>query len=302
MNDLGIRLKHALKNGCAAHGYLITASDLDRATELARSCAAILLLNTEQTEHLPFCADYFELDGNVKIDEIRSLRSEVYVRTFEGRNRVVLIKNAHLMNDNSVNAMLKMLEEPPNGTYFLLTGIEQKILPTIRSRCHIVRLGSDSLSEIENELISRGATDTEAKLFAKQSMLSMKRAIALYEQADFRELRKNALDAMLAMLDGKLPFKWVKKLGKNREYAMESVEFMFGLCHDILRLMNGLVADINTDMNFDHPSFKMLTNSRVGKILGCLVEANVRLSTNASPALALDNLVVSVTQGAKQKS
>lgn len=302
MNDIGNRLKYALKNGYAAHAYLIVAPDLDRASELARSCAAILLMHTEQTEHLPFCADYFELNGSVKIDELRSIRSEVYVRTFEGKNRVVLIKNAHLMNDNSVNAMLKMLEEPPEGTFFLLTGIEQRILPTIRSRCHIVRLGSDSLSSIETELIARGANEIEAKAFAMQSIQNTKRAIALYEQEAFRELRKSSINAMLAMLDGKMPFKWVKTIGKNREYAVECIEFMFGICHDILRLTNGLAIDINTDFDSELRSFKSMSSQQINGILSSLVEASVRLSTNASPSLTLDALIVSITCCAKQRS
>lgn len=75
-----------------------------------------------------------------------------------------------MMNDSAVNAMLKMLEEPPEGTFFLLTGIEQRILPTIRSRCQIVRLGTASAAEIGAELIRLGAAKSEAQRFAAQSM------------------------------------------------------------------------------------------------------------------------------------
>ena len=144
------------------HGYLVTSADCDETApegepsstaELLRQCAALLLFGSEKTEMLEFSPDFYELNGGAKVEQMRMIRQELSKKAFGGNNRVVVITDAHMMNDSAVNAMLKMLEEPPEGTFFLLTGIEQRILPTIRSRCQIVRLGTASAAEIGAEAL-----------------------------------------------------------------------------------------------------------------------------------------------------
>lgn len=169
-NSLSEQFLNTLASGKAMHGYLITASDTDRASDLARRGAAQLLFGTDNTVALKLHPDYFELDGSIKIDELRTVRTELYKQTYAGKNRAVIICNVHLMNDNAINAMLKMLEEPPDGTYFLLTGIEQRILPTIRSRCHIIRIGTESVDEVYAALRKNGASELDAWKYARMGL------------------------------------------------------------------------------------------------------------------------------------
>ena len=157
INENVQKLKNTIRAGRAMHGYLVTSADCDETApegepsstaELLRQCAALLLFGSEKTEMLEFSPDFYELNGGAKVEQMRMIRQELSKKAFGGNNRVVVITDAHMMNDSAVNAMLKMLEEPPEGTFFLLTGIEQRILPTIRSRCQIVRLGTASAAEI----------------------------------------------------------------------------------------------------------------------------------------------------------
>lgn len=182
INENVQKLKNTIRAGRAMHGYLVTSADCDETApegepsstaELLRQCAALLLFGSEKTEMLEFSPDFYELNGGAKVEQMRMIRQELSKKAFGGNNRVVVITDAHMMNDSAVNAMLKMLEEPPEGTFFLLTGIEQRILPTIRSRCQIVRLGTASAAEIGAELIRLGAAKSEAQRFAAQSMGSL---------------------------------------------------------------------------------------------------------------------------------
>lgn len=75
----------------------------------------------------------------IKIEQIRALDSFLSVGTHRQGLRIVVIYPAEAMNRNTANAILKSLEEPPSNTLFLLVSSEQnKLLPTIRSRCQVV--------------------------------------------------------------------------------------------------------------------------------------------------------------------
>ncbi len=74
--------------------------------------------------------------GEIKIAAIRELISKAHETSMDGRGRVVIIKNANNLNRSSANALLKILEEPPNGLLFVLTASTVGDLPaTIVSRC-----------------------------------------------------------------------------------------------------------------------------------------------------------------------
>ena len=78
----------------------------------------------------------------LKIDQVRQLVQELQGSPFEGRARAVVIDDAHLMTEQAQNALLKSLEEPPATSHvFLVTAAPQALLPTIRSRCQLLRLG-----------------------------------------------------------------------------------------------------------------------------------------------------------------
>ena len=64
---------------------------------------------------LEFSPDFYELNGGAKVEQMRMIRQELSKKAFGGNNRVVVITDAHMMNDSAVNAMLKMLEEPPGA-------------------------------------------------------------------------------------------------------------------------------------------------------------------------------------------
>ena len=80
-------------------------------------------------------------DGTVKVDDVRALRADLFVRPFDGQYKINIIAHAHTMNAAAQNALLTVLEEPPPyAFFFLLTGNAQALLPTVRSRCALVRM------------------------------------------------------------------------------------------------------------------------------------------------------------------
>ena len=72
---------------------------------------------------------------NIEIDQIRELIGFCNKSSFNDKPRFVIIDDIEYLNLNSSNALLKILEEPNNGIYFILINNSSKILSTIKSRC-----------------------------------------------------------------------------------------------------------------------------------------------------------------------
>jgi DNA polymerase-3 subunit delta' len=97
---------------------------------------------------------------SIPVDEIRALQRRLTTRPTLGSRRAIIIDPADDLETSAVNALLKSLEEPPAGTYFLLvTHRLGRLLPTIRSRCRILRFAP----------LSDGAVDSILKAQAPQA-------------------------------------------------------------------------------------------------------------------------------------
>jgi len=98
---------------------------------------------------------------------VRHLVRELSLLPAEAAFRVAIVESAHRMNEDAQNALLRTLEEPPPGTVIVLCADdEDRLLPTIRSRCLRIRLGPVGTPAIEDLLASRGIADapTAARL------------------------------------------------------------------------------------------------------------------------------------------
>ena len=91
----------------------------------------------------------YEVKRNVTVDQIRAMQQRLTTRPTLGERRAIIIDPADDMEKSAVNALLKSLEEPPQGTHFLLIAHQPgRLLPTIRSRCRVLRfapLDADAL-------------------------------------------------------------------------------------------------------------------------------------------------------------
>jgi DNA polymerase III subunit delta' len=92
----------------------------------------------------------YETKRNITIEQIRAMQQRLTTRPTLGERRAVIIEPADDMERSAVNALLKSLEEPPVGTYFLLIAHQPgRLLPTIRSRCRILRFAELSGEELD---------------------------------------------------------------------------------------------------------------------------------------------------------
>ena len=92
--------------------------------------------------------------ASIKIDAVRDVLDRTSFRPFEGRRRVVIIRDADALEPQAQNALLKSLEEPPPSTVFLLTtAVPGVLLPTVRSRCMRLAFGRLTEREVSEVLV-----------------------------------------------------------------------------------------------------------------------------------------------------
>jgi DNA polymerase-3 subunit delta' len=103
----------------------------------------------------------------IRVDEMRWLIERLQRTSGRGRGKLALVHPAQALNEVAANALLKTLEEPPEGTTLILTVSDPaRLLPTVRSRCQIRRLPRPSAAEVLPWLRERGVARPEVLLAA----------------------------------------------------------------------------------------------------------------------------------------
>lgn len=126
--------------------------------------------------------DNKKLKTVITVDEVRGLKGFFHMSAGNGR-RVVIVDSADEMNPSAANALLKELEEPPEGAVlFLISHRPSGLLPTIRSRCRTLRFNPLGDADLASALMQAGAEPPEGVALATLAQGSVGEAIALAEQ------------------------------------------------------------------------------------------------------------------------
>ena len=136
----------------------------------------------------------------LRVEQMRQIEKEANFRPFEGKARVFLIDEADKLNDASANALLKVLEEPPRTSHLILiTARPAMLLPTILSRCQMIRFSPLTPEEIESHLLKNKLVDAKtARLRARAAGGSMGRALS-GDLVTFTSQRKAMLKVLNAL-------------------------------------------------------------------------------------------------------
>ncbi|MCP5106228.1 MAG: hypothetical protein GY950_22770, partial [bacterium] len=179
-----------------------------------------------------------------KKEQILFLVEDNRRRPLKGKKKIYILDDAHHMNPNSANAFLKVLEEPaPDNVFILLTSNLNGLLPTIKSRCQILKFSPLSRKEIKEYLISRGDDPDTAQLKAYLSQSNMESVLTV----DFDEYMKKRAK-ILAVLTALVQNRGVEailmelfNLSRSREkfvvYFRELVNLLALMLRDIMVLL-----------------------------------------------------------------
>jgi DNA polymerase III subunit gamma/tau len=197
-------LQNALQSKRIHHAYLFTGTRGVGKTSLARLFAKCLNCQIEITakpcEQCPACqalntnrfTDLIEVDAasRTKVEDTRELLADVHYTPSQGRYKIYLIDEVHMLSSHSFNALLKTLEEPPPHVVFLLATTDPQRLPaTILSRCLLFHLKAFSSETISSHLANILKSENVAyelnalQILAQASRGSLRDSLSLLDQA-----------------------------------------------------------------------------------------------------------------------
>lgn len=155
--------------------------------------------------------------NQIKISSIRDIRKFLSMDYGDVKFRIILISGAHLMNEEAQNALLKNLEEPPEGVIFILaTPFPGQLRETIRSRCWTINFQTLKTSEIEDILVSHfriesnqarsvapfsNGSITEAMNLLQHDMVKLKEKTILILRYSFGKRYHSALEEFRSVID-----------------------------------------------------------------------------------------------------
>ena len=197
-------------------------------------------------------------NGSITIDQIRTLVDQAGYRPFEGRRRVMIVDRADQLGAPAQNALLKILEEPPASSQFLLISARpHMLLDTVRSRCPQLRFGQVDVDAIVGLLtFHRGCDEAIARPAAASAGGSVGRAleVASGELTAARDAAVSLLDTVSAEPDPRARLGGAKALvagaGTRRTPAAERDELRRRLraLASLLRDMEVLAAGANAPL------------------------------------------------------
>lgn len=193
--------------------------------------------------------------GILKVDQIREVRKTLTYKPYQSKYRVALFLRFHEANDNAANALLKTLEEAPSYAVLILTADNpEQLLPTIVSRCEVLRLRPLSIAEVQRGLESRGIEERRAKLIAHISSGRFGYALRLTEDDALLDKREERLNDLLTLLPASRveKFKYADQLSKDKDAMRQTILFWLAYWRDVmLRTAQAASPLVNVDRNVE---------------------------------------------------
>jgi DNA polymerase-3 subunit delta' len=317
------RLRHDLAQGRVRHAYLITGPDGIGKRTLALQLAAALLCDAptggEACGHCRSCMlsgrevhpDLLKIVpeisgkrirvGKVKIEAVRQLIYDVSLKPVEARRRVACLIDFDAANDQSQNALLKTLEEPPGNVVVIVTAESaDTLLPTIRSRCEVLDLRPLPATEVREALVTAHGIEAErAELLARISGGRPGTALRLAQDTETLADRQTTLALVRPLVSGGRVARFAAAERLAREGTVDEIQATLQLWasfwRDVLLAMTD--ADLprtNLDFQDDIEAIARAVPPAAGRrALQALTRTSELLGRNVNARLAIEVMLLS---------
>jgi DNA polymerase-3 subunit delta' len=252
----------------------------------------------EAMHHADLTVVQAEAEGGIlKVDQIRESRKLLSLKPYQSKYRVALFLRFHEANDNAANALLKTLEEAPSYAVLILTAdTPEQLLPTIVSRCEVLRLRPLSTLEVQKDLESANIESGRARLIAHIAAGRPGYARRLAQDEALLQHREERLNDLLALLSASRveKFKYAEQLSKDKNIMRQALLFWLSYWRDVmLRTANATTPLVNIDRNMEIEELAgALDFSTARKTVETLELALAQLEKNVNPRLLAEVLLL----------
>jgi DNA polymerase III subunit delta' len=305
-------LKAALESGKISHAYIFSGPDgvgkRIAAMNFAKALNCDNVKSGEGCDQCPSCKkidsakhpDIYILSpeedgGSIKIEDVRAVIKDVYLKPFEAKRKVYIIEAAQELKHEAENALLKTLEEPPaNSVIILLTEKIEKLFHTIVSRSQVVRFFPLKLKDAEDILVKEYSFDRpDAHILSHLALGRLGLALKLKEE-DALTKRSLLIDKISSGLKDDFDFDDISK-----DDIKICLDIMLTWYRDIFNLKAG--AGDHTLINIDKKDIisneaGVLSFDYLEETINDIISTAMYIDTNANQKLAMSVLGMKIKQ------
>jgi DNA polymerase-3 subunit delta' len=232
----------------------------------------------------------------IKIDQVRLLRKQLRFAPLEKGRRVIIINDAQTMNNEAANAILKILEEPPNDTHIILTASQTTdLLPTVVSRCQHIAFAPIPFAKVADVLVAgQGLDRNMAIALAILAKGSLARALSA-DTEKWTAWRRHLLERLSSFSGESIHplFVFAEALARDKSRLEDALDMMMIWFRDILMCKLHPEKILNKDFTTDieRASNESSVNTILEKMTAVFA-AQRAIQRNVNPRLALDVMML----------
>lgn len=312
-------IENAVTTGKVSHAYIVNGERGSGKKLIASLFATALLCESEGADPCNQCHSCKQAEsGNhpdiirvvrekqntISVDEIREqVNNTVAIKPYQGPYKIYIIPQADYMTVQAQNALLKTIEEPPEyAVFFLLTENADVLLPTITSRCVMLKLRYIKDTLIKKYLMEKlEVPDYKAEVCTAFAQGNLGRAIMLANSEHFNEIREEAIHLLQYIHEMEL-HEVVDAVGRATKYKLDIVDYLDVIMiwyRDIL--MYKATKDIEKvvfkdQINSINEQVKKSSYEGIELILESIEKAKSRLKANVNFELVMELLFLTIKE------
>ena len=312
-------IRNAVREDKVSHAYILNGERGAGKKMLANLFAATLLCEkggpdpcnechscrqAESGNHPDIIKVTHEKPNSISVDDIREqVNNTIMIKPYQGPYKVYIIPQADMMTPQAQNALLKTIEEPPEyAVILLLTENAEVLLPTIRSRCVMLKLRNIKDQLVKKYLMEQmEIPDYKADICVAFAQGNMGKAIALATSEHFNEVKEEAVH-LLRNIDDMQTEELMGAVKKCTEFKMDITDYL-----DVIAIWYRDVLIYKATKNVDRVVFSdqmRYIKERASKssyegienILDGLEKAKARLKANVNFELTMELLLLTIKE------
>jgi DNA polymerase III, gamma/tau subunits len=286
-------------NDSFSHANLIVGNDGIGKSILGKYMAAQIINRRDDIENVDI-VKYYPSSSSFGVDDVRNVINEVSKKPYEGNRKVLILYKCDKLTVQAQNALLKTIEEPPNGVYLiLLSDSLEMILDTIQSRCQIYKLTplgkDDILTYIEDKYPDLPAKDKKSALAFSAGIPG--KADRFIEDENLKKLRDICIELFEDILKREkgLVLKYQELFKNSKDEKLELLDILLSYIRDIMLFKE--LNDSELIVNFDKVGKLKdisigISYKKLNSMLEYITEARINFNSNTNYSMTMGVLLM----------